>query len=83
VNAITDDKPMTDAERHASIHAMSQACLTCLSTADALLVAEVMMQHTARMTDMFNAEPDRAWTYREFAAFALRCAKRIRAGGPA
>jgi hypothetical protein len=50
------------------------------SLEDELLVAEMLLTEPARMLALLNAAPVKWFAPAEFAAHALRCAKRVNAG---
>lgn len=66
--------------RDETLELMGRACREHLSATDALLVFRALTEQPKRMIAYLNSDK-KTWTTEDFAAFALRCAKRVLAGG--
>jgi hypothetical protein len=62
------------------VERMAVAVQECCSHEDQLLIAEACCQEPLRMALMLNSAAGQMFTNESFAAFALQCAKRIKAG---
>lgn len=62
------------------LQVMGESVRDFCEPADAMLVHKALTEQPERMLAYLNADK-RTWSQGEFAAFALRCAKRVLAGG--
>jgi hypothetical protein len=69
-------------EHEALLRRMAHAVQTHCGLDDVMLITEAMLTQSQRMAVMLSARAGEKFTDARFAAFALQCAKRIKAGGP-
>lgn len=72
--------PMT---RDEVLWLMGRSVVEHLSRADLRLVLRALREQPGRMEAYINAPGPCCWRSSDFAAFSLRCAKRVLAGGEA